>query len=103
MILGEQQFRRIAYLTQTVLTHLVDAQFGSASETVLYASQYSVHIMLVAFELKYRINDMFQYFWSGDASFLVDMTNQYDRSSGFLGKSQYCCRAFSHLYYASGR
>ena len=103
MVLSEQQFRRVAHLTKPVLTHLVDTEFGSTAETVLYASQDAVHIVLVSLKLKYRIDYMFQYLRSGNASLLIDMSNQYDRSSCFFGKSQYCSRTLSHLYNAAGR
>ena len=34
--------------------------------------------MLIAFELQYYVDDVFQYFWAGNASFFVDVPNEQD-------------------------
>ena len=103
MVLCQQQFRRIAYLTQTVLPHFVNAQFGSAPETVLDAAQDAVHVMLVAFKLKHRVYDMLQYFRSCNAPFFVDMPDEDDGSARFFGKFQDGRRTLTHLYDAARR
>jgi hypothetical protein len=58
VVLGEQQLRGIAYLTETILLHLINAKFGGASESVLYTPENSVHIVLVTLELDDGIYDM---------------------------------------------
>ena len=51
VFVGKEEFGRIAHLSEAILTHLVDAEFCCASESVLDASEDAIHIMLVAFEL----------------------------------------------------
>ena len=103
MVLSEQQFRGVADLPESVLAHFIDAQFGRTSETVLDAPQDAVHIMLVAFELKDGIYNVFQYFRTGNAAFLVDVADEYDRRARFLGEFQYRRRTFAYLYDTSRR
>ena len=40
------------------MLHLVNAKFGSAAKTILYRTQYAVHIMLVALKLNDGVDDM---------------------------------------------
>ena len=103
VILGEQQFRRIAPLPQTVLPHLVDAQLGRAAETVLDAAQDTVHIMLVALELQHGIHDMFQHLGAGQCPLLIDMADQYHGNIALLGEFQQQRGALAHLRDAAGR
>ena len=103
VILGEQQFRRIAHLPQTVLPHLVDAQLGRAAETVLDAAQDAVHIMLVALELQHGIHDMFQHLGTGQCPLLIDMADQYHGDVALLGEFQQQRGALAHLRDAAGR
>ena len=103
MVLGEKQFRRVAHLPQSVLPHLVDAQFGSASEAVLDAAQDAVHIMLVAFKLEYGVYDVFQHFGTGNASFLIDVTDKDYRRMRLFGKAQDRGGALPDLGYAARR
>ena len=103
VILGEQQFRRIAHLPQTVLPHLVDAQLGRAAETVLDAAQDAVHIMLVALELQHGIHDMFQHLGAGQCPLLIDMADQYHGNIALLGEFQQQRGALAHLRDAAGR
>ena len=103
MVLAEEQFRRIAYLPQSVLSHLIDAQLGSAAETVFDAAQDAVHIMLVAFKLEHGVHNVLQYLRPGNASFLVDMADEDDRRMRFFGEAQDRGGAFPHLGYAAGR
>ena len=97
MVLAEEQFRRIAYLPQSVLSHLIDAQLGSAAETVFDAAQDAVHIMLVAFKLEHGVHNVLQYLRPGNASFLVDMADEDDRRMRFFGEAQDRGGAFPHL------
>ena len=103
VVLREQQFRRVAHLPQPVLPHLVDAQLRRAPEAVLDAPQDAVHVVLVALELQYRVYDVFQHFRSGDASFLVDMSDEDDGRSCLFGELEDGCRTFAHLHDASRR
>ena len=59
--------------------------------------------MLVAFKLQHRIHNVFQYLRSGDAAFLVDVTDENDRSAGFFGKFQQRSRTLPYLHDAAGR
>ena len=56
---------------------------------------------MVAFEQQNRIHNVFQHFRSGDAAFLVDVPDQYDRRAAFLGIAQQRSRRFSDLRDAS--
>ena len=103
MVLAEKQLRRIAYLSQTVLPHFIDAQFGGTSEAVFDAAQDAVHIMLIAFKLKYGVYDMFQYFRPGNASFFVDMPDEDNRRMRLFGKAQDRGGALPDLGYAARR
>ena len=88
MLLVEEQFRRVAHLTESSLLHLVDAQFGGAAEAVFYASQYAVHIMLVALKLYDRIDDMFEYLRSCQSALLGDMSDEHHRHAAGLGEAE---------------
>ena len=85
------------------MPHFIDTQFGSASETVLDAAQDTVHVVLVTLELKYRVYDMFQYFRTGYATFLIDMPDEDNRCMRFLGKTQDGGGALPYLGNASRR
>jgi hypothetical protein len=63
-------------LSQSVVPHLVNAQFTGASKAILDASEYSVEVVLVAFELEDNIHDVFQNLWACQCSFLVDVPNE---------------------------
>ena len=84
----DQHFRRIAHLTKTLACHLEHSKLGSRAETVLDAPEQTVCAPVVTFELQDHIHDMFQYLRSGNASFLGDMTDQDDRHTCFLSKTQ---------------
>ena len=101
MLVGEEEFRRIAHLSEAILTHLVDAQFSGASESVLDASEDAIHVVLVALELKHGIDDVLQYLRSRNASFLVDVTDEDDRRIAFLGELQDGGRALTNLHQAT--
>ena len=99
MIFGKKQFRRIAHLSQSSLQHLVDAEFRSASESVLDASQDAVHIMLITLKLDDGIHNMLQNLRTSQGSLLVNMSDQDNRDTAGLGKSQERCCTFTHLGY----
>ncbi len=86
VVLREQQLGGIAHLAQTGLDHLIDAQLGSTAKTVLDASQNTVHVALITFELDHRVDDMFQNLRAGNASLLGDMPNQKYRRPRLLGE-----------------
>ena len=103
MVLRQQQLGRVAHLSQTILSHLVDAQLRRAAETVLDAAQDAIHVMLIALELQHRIDNVLQYLRAGDAAFLVDMADQEDRDTALLGILQDHGAALTHLRDAAGR
>ena len=103
MILRKQQFRRIAHLSQSVLPHFINTQFRRTSEAVLDTPQDAVHVVLVALELKYRVDNVLQHLRSGNAAFFVDMTDQNNRCSCFFGEFQNRSRTLAHLYDAARR
>ena len=102
MVLRQQQLGRIAHLSQTILSHLVDAQLRRAAETVLDAAQDAIHVMLIALELQHRIDNVLQYLRAGDAAFLVDMADQEDRDTALLGIFQDHSAALTHLRDTAG-
>ena len=103
MIFGKKQFRRIAHLSQSSLQHLIDAEFRSASESVLDASQDAVHIMLITLKLDDGIHNMLQNLRTSQGSLLINMSDQDNRDTAGLGKSQERCCAFTHLGYRTRR
>ena len=83
---GEEQLRGVAHLTQSVAAHLVDAQLGSASKAILDAAQDAVHVVLVALELQYAVDNVLQYLRSGDATLLVDVADENGGDVTLLGE-----------------
>ena len=83
--------------------HFVDSQFSRTTESVLDAAQDAVHVVLVSFELQYGIDDVFQYLRSGDASFLVDMSDEDNRVPVSLANLKREAGTFSYLHDAAGR
>ena len=103
VVLAQQQLGGVAHLPQAVLPHLVDAQFGSASETVLDAPQDAVHVVLVALELEHGVYDVLQHLRSRDASFLIDVPDKDDRRMRLLGEAQDGGGTLAHLCDAARR
>ena len=94
---GQKQFRRIRHLAKTNLRHLVDAQFGSAAETVLYRAQKPVHIVAVAFELQHGVDDVLEHFRSRQRAFFINMSDKNDGHAAFFGILEQLRRTFAHL------
>ena len=90
-------------MSQAVLTHLVDAQFGGAAEAVLDAAQDAIQVVLVALELEDGVHNVFQHLGARDAAFLVDVADEDDRRMRFLGKAQDAGGTLAHLGDAAGR
>ena len=59
--------------------------------------------LMVAFELKHRVDDMLQHLRSRQASFLIYMSDEDDRRAGFLRELQDGSRALSDLHDAARR
>ena len=87
-IVGKEQFGGIGNLAQAVVPHLVDTQFGGTSETVLYASEDTVHIVLVALELKHGVHDVLQNLGTCQGALLGDVADEQDAHSARLGIAQ---------------
>ena len=70
------------------MPHLVDTQFGGTAETVLYASENAVHVVLVALELKHGVHDVLQDLGTCQGTLLGDVTDEQDAHSARLGIAQ---------------
>ena len=101
--MGEQDLRRVADLDQPFVFHLEDTDLESGSETVLDAAQNAIYVVVVAFELQYDINDVFQNFRPGDDAVLGDVSDNDDRGPVLLGIFLQQGRAFSDLGDAARR
>jgi len=97
VVVGEQQLGWVGDLSQSVLLHLVDAQFGGGAEAVLDGSQDAVHVVLVALELYDGVDDVFQNLRTGEGAFLGDVANEDDGHAAGLGKAQQGRGALAHL------
>ncbi|MPM82701.1 hypothetical protein SDC9_129763 [bioreactor metagenome] len=103
MVPGEQEFRGIVYFTKPRLIHFVNPQFRCAAEAVFDASQNTVHIMLITFELQNGIYNMFQHFGPGDVALFCDVPDKNDGRFGLLCKLEDRRGTFTHLRNTSGR
>ena len=97
----EQEFAGVAHLTETILTHFIDAQFGRRAKAVLDAPQDTVHVVLVALKLDYRIHDVLQYLGTCQCALLIDMSDENHRCTRLLGKFQDGSRTLTNLRDAS--
>ena len=102
MVLVEQKLRRVAHLAQSCLQHFVYSKLGSASEAVLYAAKYPVHVVLVAFKLYHRVYYVLQYLRAGKGSLLGDVAYEDDRDAARLCKTEQRRGTFAHLCDAAG-
>ena len=85
-MLGNQDFRRILHLTQTVLLHLEDTQFGGGTKTVFDTAHHAITVMLVALKLQHRIHDVFQKLWTRKSAVFGDVTDKEYGASGAFGE-----------------
>ena len=97
MVLSEQKLRGVGYLPETILLHLINAEFRGAPEPVLHASQDTVHIVLVALELNDGVDDMFQNLRSCEGALLGDMSDEDDWHTACLGEAEEGRGTFTNL------
>ena len=82
--------------------HLEDGQLRCGPETVLDTAKYAVRAAILPLELQYHIDDMLEDLGTGDETVLGDMSDQYDRDAGLLGKAKQLGRNFLDLRYRTG-
>ena len=90
-------------MSQSALSHLVDAQFAGASKTVLDAAQDAVQVVLVALKLQHRVHDMFQHLGSCQRPLLVDVADENGAHPSVLGILEQAGRTLPYLSEAAGR
>ena len=97
MVGVEQEFGGVGHLSETRAEHLVDAQFGGRTETVLDGTEDAVHIMLVAFKLEDSIDDVFEHLRTSQRAFLGDVADEDDGRARLLGELEDTGGTFAHL------
>ena len=83
------------------MPHLVNAQFRGAAEAVFLAAKHTIHIVLVALKLQYRVHDMLQHFRTCQRALFVDMPDDEEGDILLFGKLQDACSALAHLAQAA--
>jgi len=85
MVLRQQEFGGIEHFPQAGLAHFIDADFSRAAKAVLDGAHHAVKVLLVAFKEQDSVYDVFQYLGAGQVAFLVDMADEDDGRTAFLG------------------
>ena len=83
---GEQHFRGIFDLNETVVFHLKDADLIRRAEAVLRRAEDAVGHVLVALEIEHAVHHVLEHLGTGNGALLVDVADHKHRDALPLGE-----------------
>ena len=99
----QQDFRRVRHFDQPFAAHFENADLESGSESVFNTAQDAVDVVVVAFELQYHVDDVFEDFRTGDDSVFRDVPDDDDGCVGLLRVFHQQCSTLADLRNAARR